>query len=64
MKCGDPHEHDDHDGFDPNDEWDEPVGSCEWCGGNLYPDTDWDGLCDSCAWHAEQNRGADDGEDR
>ncbi|HEY1186924.1 MAG TPA: hypothetical protein VGE74_04670 [Gemmata sp.] len=32
----------------------EPVGSCDNCGGNLYPDDDWDGLCNSCAWHAEQ----------
>ena len=41
------------------DEYPEPVGSCEWCGTNLYPDDD-DELCDQCLWHAEQNRGGED----
>lgn len=62
MFCGDSGddgpEYDDRN-FD-YDEPDEPVGSCEWCGSNLYPWNDPD-LCDSCAWHAEQNRGGDPG---
>lgn len=37
----------------------EPVGSCEWCGTNLYEDDDED-LCGQCAWHAAQNRGGED----
>lgn len=37
----------------------EPVGSCEWCGTNLYEDDDED-LCNQCAWHAAQNRGGED----
>jgi len=48
---------------DPDDEWnDEPVGSCEWCGTNIYAD-DYgvaDDLCDQCSWHAEQNKGGED----
>lgn len=31
----------------------EPIGSCEWCSVNLYPDDEYDGLCDQCAWLAE-----------
>jgi hypothetical protein len=51
---------DDHDG-DPvlYDDYNEPVGSCEWCGTNLYQDDD-DDLCDQCAWHAAQNKGGED----
>jgi hypothetical protein len=40
---------------DPN----EPVGSCDWCGVNLYADDD-DELCDQCLWSSEQSRGDDD----
>lgn len=50
----------DFDQRDFDDEPDEPVGSCEWCGTNLYPNDDLD-LCDQCAWHAEQNRGGESG---
>jgi len=50
--------------FDPrdygDDDHDEPIGSCEWCGTNLYPDDDED-LCDQCAWAAEQNKGTRSG---
>lgn len=54
MICDDPGDSD----YDPAD-WDnEPVGSCDWCGTNLYPDDD-DELCDQCLWHAEQNRGGE-----
>jgi len=42
-----------------NDGYMEPVGSCEWCGTNLYEDDDED-LCNQCAWHAAQNRGDED----
>lgn len=42
---------DDHD-WREEDDW-EPVGSCENCGGNVYPN-DEDGLCDQCSWY-EQN---------
>lgn len=52
----DPRDYDD----DAWDECDEPIGSCEFCGTNLYPDDDWDGLCNQCAWSCEQNRGGDD----
>lgn len=49
--------------FDPrdydDDDWDdnEPIGSCDLCGCNLYPDDDWDGLCNQCSWSCEQNKG-------
>lgn len=44
------------------DDWDEPipldcqpVGSCDECGCDIYPDEyHGDGLCDQCAWWAEQ----------
>jgi len=48
---------------DQDDEWDwggealnaEPIGSCDECGCNLYPDgDDYGGLCDQCAWLAMQ----------
>jgi hypothetical protein len=48
--------------FDPRDYDDgpeEPVGSCEWCGTNLYPGDDLD-LCDQCFWLAERTREQDD----
>ena len=32
----------------------EPIGSCDECGCNLYPDDEWDGLCNQCAWLAMQ----------
>ena len=31
----------------------EPVGSCEECGTNLYPDDDPE-LCDQCFWYRTQ----------
>jgi hypothetical protein len=47
---------------DGEDDSHEPVGSCEWCGANLYPDDLGleEELCDQCLWHAEQNRGGED----
>ena len=51
------------DDFDPDDpdedERREPVGSCDWCGSDIYRG-DWDGLCEQCAWHASQGEGCDD----
>jgi hypothetical protein len=44
--------------FGDEDYFSEPVGSCEWCGVNLYPDDDPD-LCDQCAWHAAQAGGSE-----
>ena len=44
----------DDDCDDDYDDYCEPIGSCEWCGTNLYSD-DYDGLCDLCAWHAMQD---------
>jgi hypothetical protein len=42
--------------FDINEECDddysEPVGSCENCGTNLYEDDDED-LCDQCLWRSQ-----------
>jgi hypothetical protein len=38
-----------HSEMDDFEESDEPVGSCENCGTNLYPDDD-DELCDQCLW--------------
>jgi ribosomal protein L37E len=32
------------------DDANEPIGSCDECGTNLYADDDWDGLCNQCAW--------------
>lgn len=42
------------------DDCDEPSGSCEWCGTNLYPEEDYDGLCSQCAWHADLSEGSPD----
>ncbi len=42
------------DGFEPDDGYTEPVGSCDECGCNLYQDDEWDGLCNQCAWYAAQ----------
>lgn len=44
-----------------DDEYDsdtaEPVGSCDECGGDLYPDDDYDGVCGQCSWWLyEENR--------
>jgi len=39
---------------DEFDEWDEPKGSCDNCGTNLYAD-DSDDLCSQCEWFAAQN---------
>ena len=50
---------DDFDGYYPEEEYSEPVGSCEWCGVNLYEDDDPD-LCEQCAWSAAQNKGGED----
>lgn len=40
--------------LDHDDDYSEPVGSCEWCGTNLYEDDD-EELCDQCLWHAQLN---------
>lgn len=32
---------------------DEPIGSCEECGCNLYPEDDFH-LCDQCQWAIEE----------
>lgn len=55
-----------HDDFDYPDDYvpledesREPVGSCEWCGTNLYEDDD-DELCDQCLWHVMPDSGDDD----
>lgn len=38
--------------YDPDDE---PIGSCDNCGGNVYPSDYSDGtLCDECEWKMEQ----------
>lgn len=41
----------DWDGVYPDDydEWNEPVGSCEQCGTNLYEEDD-EEYCDQCLW--------------
>lgn len=44
----------DYDDVVETDEWDEPVGSCDNCGTNLYDD-DADDLCSQCEWFAAQN---------
>lgn len=46
------------DGYDwrDYDRDDEPVGSCESCGCNIYADDDdGSGLCDECQWWALEN---------
>lgn len=46
-------------GFIPEyecDEWDEPIGSCDNCGVNVYEDEDdGSGLCNQCQWFAAMN---------
>jgi hypothetical protein len=56
----DPHYISDWDVCDPvgddeeDDAWEEPRGSCENCGVNLYGPDDYDGYCEQCAWTLEQ----------
>lgn len=38
--------------YDDEDD-NEPVGSCDNCGTNLYPHDD-DVLCDQCLWHVQR----------
>lgn len=40
---------DDPDAWHDDDPEDEPVGSCEECGTNIYADDD-EELCDQCLW--------------
>lgn len=53
------------DDFGLHDDWydeddypysgEEPCGSCDWCGTDIYPADPGseDGLCEQCAWHAD-----------
>lgn len=50
---------DDDEDIDTGD-FDEPVGSCDECGVDLYGDERYEGLCDQCSWRQAQARG--DGE--
>lgn len=43
---------DDPDSHYEDDPADEPVGSCDECGTNLYPEDD-EELCDQCLWRLE-----------
>ena len=54
---GQPDEPDDFeaDGVDDN----EPFGSCEDCGSDLYPGDDLD-YCDQCLWARSQGKGSPD----
>ncbi len=45
-------DYDESGGVDGLDDYDEPIGSCEWCDVNIYDD-EFDGLCERCAWLAE-----------
>lgn len=41
----------DYDFGDYGDEYDdEPIGSCDECGTNLYQDDEYNGLCGQCYW--------------
>lgn len=35
---------------DACDKYEEPIGSCDECGCNLWADDEYDGLCGQCAW--------------
>lgn len=48
-EIGNPDDADSHYDDDPADE---PVGSCDECGTNLYPEDD-EELCDQCLWRME-----------
>lgn len=41
---------------------DDPIGSCENCGVNIYENDDCEGLCSQCDWSAnhEQERDGDE----
>lgn len=52
-------EWDDQDEDWEDDESDEPIGSCENCGTNLYPEDD-DEFCDQCLWRVTGGAGRDD----
>lgn len=57
---GDPYGWDEGPGFDePSDE---PIGSCESCGVNLYEEDD-DEYCDQCLWAMGMCQDDEDGED-
>lgn len=44
------------DKFPESDEPDEPIGSCDNCGVNVYEDEDdGSGLCGQCQWFAAMN---------
>ena len=50
---------DDLDNYDNDDRYNEPIGSCELCGVNVYEDDahlcDQGGyICDQCAWAISQ----------
>jgi hypothetical protein len=45
----------DDDTEDFDDVEDEPIGSCDVCGVNLYGDENSVGLCDQCAWRRAQS---------
>lgn len=53
-----------------NREWesdgdDEPIGSCDNCGCNIYAyEDDGSGLCDQCQWFAAMNMGDQRGDDQ
>lgn len=51
-------EYDDDDAWE-DDESDEPVGSCEGCGTNLY-EWDDDEVCDQCLWRLTGGAGRED----
>lgn len=53
------YEYDDDDDAWEDDESDEPVGSCEGCGTNLY-EWDDDEVCDQCLWRLTGGAGRED----
>lgn len=44
----------DGDDLGQDDDFNEPVGSCDNCECNLYADDEWDGLCNACYWLSRQ----------
>lgn len=49
--------HDDYYDQDDVEDFDEPTGSCDMCGCNVY---DFDDLCDQCDWMVSQCGYTDD----
>lgn len=45
---------------DHHDDCEEPIGSCDNCGVNIYEEDSYDGLCSQCHWSERHEQERDD----